>query len=520
MATLAAPAPATFWQRVRTILNQWFPNVQTLPWYGNRRVPGSLPVTPYSALSYSAVFACVRVIAETLAMLPWEVFESRANGTTVLRDDNPVSYLLGKRPNPDVPAMTFREQIIISMLLWGAGFAEIEWGNNGTPRALWQVPAQRVVVERDALTGQVLYRISGDAWNAARTVAAEDMLHWRNIGVDGFNGLSTIQLAQNSISFGQEMELFGSVAFRHAPFLAGWIEYPGKLPDEERSGRIKQSFRDKYMGWTKAGETPILESGMIYHPLELPLKDAQFLESRQFQALDITRWFRVPPHKIGILEEASYANIEALEIDFYNETLLPMTVRLQQEIDFKLFEGFTRTSKFFSKHSLAPILKGSQATRYTAYSTGLRYGFLSINEVRQMEDLDPIPNGEMRSVQLNTVPLDGYQERADAALAQALADVDYREAQVEQLESGNAAADAADATDGSAGNGQPGQNPFEPTQAENPPEDDQRAAAALRKVRMNQLMAHSGVQPTMRRAISKPPISKANQNGVYNSKPN
>lgn len=514
----AQPVPG-FWQSVRAhlaaLVNQFRLDPRGLSAnydsYPVRRTLGGVSVTPETAMRYSAVFACMRCIAETLAMLQWEVFERLADGTTRARSDHPVHYLLNQRPNPDVPALTFREAIVMQMLAWGNSYAQIEWLNNGQAGALWQIPSWLVTVARDT-RGNLVYEVRGEYGAADRTLREGDVLHWRNVGVDGLLGVSTISQAAQTIGFGSELEQFGSAGFRNAPFLAGWLEYPGKLPDKEHSDKIKQSWREKYMGWRRAGEVPILESGMTYHQLQLPLRDAQFLESRQFQAQEICRWFRVPQHKINILEEASYANIESLEIDFFNETLLPTTVRLQQELDYKVFEGAVRASKFYAKHSLAPILKGDLKTRYEAYSIGLRYGFLSINDVRQMEDLDQITGGDLRTLQLNTVPLDEFEPLARVKLEQAEADLAYREAQTDALiERGETVPDAS-----AGGSGGGGQDLFTPEQAQETPVDDTKAGTQARRrlqlLAAQQQTARGRVQPTARLDHSK----NRGGNGFYN----
>jgi HK97 family phage portal protein len=466
-------------------------------WIATRRVPGSYPVTPETALTYSAVFACMRVIAETLAMLEWEVFERLPSGASRQRSDVRTWYLLNRRPNDDMPAMNFREAIVMQMLGWGNAYAEIVWGNDGYPYQLWPIPSSQVDVERDS-RGNLVYFVHGNLGEEDRTIRAENMLHWRNIGTNGVFGLSTVSQAAQTISFGKELEQFGAIGFQNAPFLSGWMEFPGKMPDKEHADALKRSWRNLYMGWRNAGEVPLLENGLSYHQLQLPLRDAQFLESRQFQAQEVCRWFRVPQHKIGILEEASYANIESLEIDCFNETFLPATIRLQQEVDYKLFEGSVRSSKFFTRHSLAPILKGDLKTRYEAYSIGLRYGFLSINDVRQMEDLDNVSNGELRTVQLNTVPLDEFEALAHVKLEQAEADLAYREAQTEALVARGE--QTPDATREGTGGG--GTDLFTPEQAAAPATDDVKAGTqALRRLQLVQ-MERRRLQPSPLRVES------------------
>lgn len=476
-------------QFARRFLNQ-YRNQPNPFWIRPRPVPGSTFVTPVSALTYSAVFACMRVIAETLAMLQWQVIERRSDGTSYNRPDHPVAYLLNVRPNSDVSAMVFREQIVMQMLSWGNAYAEIQLGNGGYPVALWQIPSERVYVRRDESSGELLYDVTSDR-GGYRTLRADQILHWRNVGVDGVMGLSTVALAANTISFGMEMDAFGAHYYQNAPFLSGWMEFPGKLPDRQRTDAMSKSFREKYAGWGKAGEIAILEGGMQFKQLSMPMRDAEFLSSRTFQLQEVCRWFRVPQHKIGVLEEASYSNIEALEIDCFNETFLPTCTRLEQEIDYKVLSGAVRASKFSSKHVLTPILKGDLKTRAEAYAVGLRYGWWSINEVRQMEDLNVIPGGDLRTVQLNTVPLEQFAALADVKLEQAKLDAAYREQQIEQLELANDAGeqamnepDPADAPD--AVNGEPsdagGAQPFEPSQAAGGAEDDTRAATQVNRL--------------------------------------
>lgn len=501
--------------------NQWRERPNNYAgYYHERRLKGSYPVTPETALGYSVVFACMRVISETLAMLPWRVYERQADGTTIYRPDNPVNYLLTRRPNPDMTAMSFREHVGMQMSAWGNAYCEIQWNNAHQPIALWQIPSWRVRIDRDD-NGNLIYVVSGDGTNTSRTLTADNVLHFRNVGFDGVLGVSTIALAAQTISYGMELQQFGARAFQNAPFLGGWLEYPMKL-DEGQADRLKQSWRQKYMGWLNAGEVPILESGMKLNQLQLPLADAQFLESRVFTAQEICRWFRVPQHKVGLLEEASYSNIEALGIDCYNETFLPMTCRLEQELDYKLFEGNIRTSKFFSKHSLLPILKGDLKTRYEAYSVGVRYGWLSINDVLQMEDMNEVANGDLRTVQLNTVPLDEFEPLARVKLQQAEADLEYRQVQTEKLdETGVAPPDANAGGGNTAANngGDNGQNLFEPTQAENPPDDEMKTAtqAAFRRARLLQMERERIA--AVRAPLPRPDSLGVQSNGVHHVNP-
>jgi HK97 family phage portal protein len=490
---------------------------------GNRRIPGSYCVTPYTAMSYSVVWACQRVIAETLAMLPWRVYELRPDDTMVYRSDNAANYLLQRRPNPDTPAMIFREHVVMQMLAWGNAYAQIEWNNAHQPIALWQIPSGRVRVDRDDV-GNLIYIVCADALNPEMVIKAENMLHWRNVGFDGLMGMSTISLASQTISYGKEMELFGARAMQNAPFLGGWLETPDRM-NEEQAKRFKASWREKYMGWLNAGETPILEGGLKFTQAQLPLADAQFLESRVFQAQEICRWYRVPQHKVGLLEEASYANIEPLEIDFVNETCLPMATRLQQELDYKLFEGAVKTSKFFTRHDLTPVLKGALKDRFEAYSVALRYGWYSINDVLQAEGMNKIDGGDLRTVQLNTVPLSQFESLAEVKLQQARADVEYRETQTEQLEAGISAADAADdgSADGSAdsvdGDGSDdGQNEFEPTQAANPPGDELKQATQAAK-RLRILEMGRGQLRTDRALVPQPNDLGVDNHGNHNASP-
>jgi len=373
----------------------------------------------------------------------------------------------------------------MQMLAWGNSYAEIVLGNGGYPVALWQIPSERVFVDRDQ-NGNLQYNVNSDY--GFKTLRADQILHFRNVGTDGVMGLSTVGLASNTISFGLEMNNFGANYYQNAPFLSGWIEYPGKLPDKERAKRLRQSWKENYSGWGKAGDIAILESGMQFKQLSMPMRDAEFLGSRTFQLQEICRWFRVPQHKIGILQEASYANIEALEIDCFNETYLPTCTRLEQEVDFKLLSGLVRASKFISKHSLTPILKGDLKTRSEAYAVGLRYGWWSINDIRQLEDLNTIPEGDLRTVQLNTVPLAQFQQMADVKLKQAELDAQYREEQIEQLQIANDQAEqiepapdlpAVEPPADDSGNGAGGSQPFEGSQSEAPPEDDTRAAVQV-----------------------------------------
>jgi len=363
-----------------------------------------IKVDEHVALTYSAVWACVRIISEGIAILPWHVLHNDGDKRTIKRD-HPVDYLLHKQPNPETSSFIFRETITAHALLNGNGYAEIERSLSGDPVALWIITPNRVTPKRDP-QGRLYYEVSNEGGTTAN-VPSEDMLHLKGLSYDGLVGYGVIELAQETISMGLAAEGFGASFFGNGAVLSGVITKPAGSGKLEKSAilNLLKSFRKRHVGAGKNHKVEFLDQGMEYKQIGIPPEQAQFLESRRFQVLDICRWFGVKPHKVAELERSTNNNIEHQAIEHVTDTLAPWVRRWEQEVDVKLFKRPER-DRYDAKMNMKALLRGDIKTRGEFYKIMTSIGAYSINDVLRLEDENPIGSeGDLRLVPMNMVSI-------------------------------------------------------------------------------------------------------------------
>lgn len=318
-----------------------------------------IPVSEQTALTYSAVFGCVRIISETLACLAWHVYE-RVGDTRERRANHPAERLLHRRPNPEMSAFDFRQTLQAHVLTWGNGYAEIERNYLGQPIALWPITPDRVTPRRDDRR-QIVYEVSPgpDQPGPPRTIPADQMFHVHGLGFDGLCGYSPIRLAAQSIGLGLAAERFGATFFGNGARPGAVLEHPEGLTDQGRK-HLKESI-DEFRR-AGANRTMILEHGTTWKTIAVEPEAAQFLESRKFQVQEICRWFRVPPHKLADLERATFSNIEHQSIEFVTDAIMPWVCQWEQEADAKLFLP-EEADTYFAKIRLHSLLRGDSQQR-------------------------------------------------------------------------------------------------------------------------------------------------------------
>lgn len=351
-------------------------------WFSRKNLSG-VPVDHDSALTLSAVWACVGAISRPIAYLSCHVRRALPDGGSEILNTNPVDWLVSRQANPETTAYTFREVMTAWALTWGNGYAEIERDGAGRARWLWQIPPDRVNPDRTS-RGELVYDITNRG-NSNTVLNASDMFHLKGLGFDGTAGYSVISYARQSIGLGLATEKFGAEFFGNGLHPGGVAEHPGKLSPQARKN-LEESLREQVKN---AHDLLILEEGMKWTKTSIPPEDAQFLQTREFQIPEICRWFNVKPHKIADLSRATFSNIEHENISSVTDTLLPWVERWEQEADVKLF-GSNR-GNFYTKFNVASLLRGDTATRNQAYATGRQWGWLSVNDIRQLEEMNPLP---------------------------------------------------------------------------------------------------------------------------------
>ncbi len=349
----------------------------------------------------TAVFACVRLISGTIASLPLPVYQKLKPRGKERAPDEPLYYLLHTRPNEEISSYVWRQLSIAHMLLWGNAYSEIEY-LNGAPVAIWPLPPWKVRVKRSE-RGSRFYEVTNDA-GQAKMLPSWSVLHFPNITLNGITGMSCIRAGAEAIGLSLAAEEFGARFFGEGANVGGIVEYPGKLKGDSLAS-FKDSVRSGYTGLGKSHRLMLLEEGLKYHRVGIPPNEAQFLETRKFQVGEIGRLFGISQlHKIGDLERATFSNIEEQNIDFVVDTIRPLLVNIEQELNYKLFNE----KQLFAEFVLDGLLRGNIVNRYQAYATARQWGWMSANDVRELENQNPLPGeqGNMYLVPMNMIPAD------------------------------------------------------------------------------------------------------------------
>lgn len=372
-------------------------------WMVQRRLP--VRVTPEVALSVSTVWACVNFIAGSIAQLPCDVRRKKSNGKgSDSQPDNPAYWLLDRRPNPDMSAVTFRQLFIYHVCIYGNFYAEIERDRAGRPINLWPIDPVRVVPIRDG-AGKLTYKcmnVGGEVY-----IDALDMFHIPGLGYDGVVGFSVVEFAARSIGVSVASEEYGSAFFANSGVPSSVVQHPKHLSAGAQK-RLEEHLKQSSSGPYNSQDTLILEEGMEYKVIGLPPEQAQFLATRRFTVEDICRWFNVPPSKVGHFEKISYNSAEQLSLDVISECLMPWIKKFEQESDYKLLTN--NWAGLYTKIDLRGLMRTTHADRAKYYRDLNGIGVLSINDILELEDMNPIKHGELHLVPLNMAPLNDVAE--------------------------------------------------------------------------------------------------------------
>lgn len=343
-------------------------------------------VTEQTAMQMTAVYSCVRVLSEAVAGLPLHFYQYRDTGGKDKAAEHPLYFLLHDEPNNEMTSFVFQETLMTHLLLWGNAYAQIIRNGKGEVVALYPLMPDKMTVNRDD-NKDIYYLYQADIGQVRLSKA--DVLHIPGLGFDGLVGYSPIAMAKNAIGLAIATEEYGSKFFANGANPGGVLEHPGTLKDP---GKLRESWNATFGGSSNAAKVAVLEEGMKYTPISMSPEQAQFLETRKFQLEEIARIFRVPLHMVGDLDHATFSNVEHLSLDFVKFSLSPWLNRWEQALN-KFLLSRDEKQKYFIKFNVDGLLRGDYATRQQGYATGIQNGFLSPDDVRELEDLNPIPGG-------------------------------------------------------------------------------------------------------------------------------
>lgn len=365
-------------------------------------------VNERTAMQMTAVYSCVRILAEAIAGLPLHVYQTRQDGGKEKAVTHPLYRLLHDEPNPEMTSFVFRETLMTHLLLWGNAYAQVIRNGRGEVIGLYPLMPNRMQVGRDS-AGRLYYeyqRTTEEPPNAQYekvVLPPSEVLHIPGLGFDGLVGYSPIAMAKNAIGMAQACEDYGASFFANGAAPGGVLEHPGTIKDPSR---VRESWTATFGGARNGNKIAVLEEGMKYTPISVSPEQAQFLQTRKFQMGEIARIFRIPPHMIGDLDKSSFSNIEQQSLEFVKYTLDPWVIRWEQALTKTLLDP--RDTGVFVKFNLEGLLRGDYASRMQGYAVARQNGWMSANDIRELENLDriaPEDGGDLYLVNGNMLPL-------------------------------------------------------------------------------------------------------------------
>ena len=353
-------------------------------------------VNARTAMQLTAVYACIRVLSESIAQLPLQLY--RIDGDKRIKAiDHPLYFLLHDEPNPEMTSFNWREALMMNLLVFGNGYSQIIRNGKGQPIALYPLMSDKMKVSRDEKTGKIYYEYTfsdkevSTAKEKQETVRLEpsEVFHVPGMGFDGLVGYSPLAMAKQAIGTGLACEKYGAKFFVNSAIPTGVLEHPNVL-NQETAERLRESWNDIYGGSGKAGRVAVLEQGMTYKPISITPEQVQFLQTRKFQTGEIARIFRVPGHMIGDLDRATYSNIEQQSIEFVKYTLDPWLTRWEQAIQRQLLTPEEKKT-YYTRFNVDGLLRGDYQSRMNGYAVGRQNGWFSTNDIRDLENMERIP---------------------------------------------------------------------------------------------------------------------------------
>lgn len=368
---------------------------------------GKDSVTPERAAKNSNVAACVSILADDIGKLPIHTFDRQKKGIGM---KHAAAKLLYERPNAYMSAMTFKQVLQAHVGLYGNGIAYIEWGANGYPAALWPLDPTRTTVHLDPGTGKLTYHTQ-NVQGATYDLSPTDVLHFKAFSLDGIIGTPPWKTLVDELDSQGATKKFISSFYKHGTLSSGVLKTASKVSREAKDA-VRAEWARVNAGLDNAGKVAVLDVGLEYQPLGMQLDQAQFLDTQKFGITEVAKVYRVPPHKLAQLDRATYANAEAMGLDYIKTTLLPIFTQWEQEINYKLFTARER-GEYYVKFNATAELRGDSAARAQYYKEMITNGVYTLNEVREMEELEGIgPLGDQHFVSLNYTTLDNLGKTA------------------------------------------------------------------------------------------------------------
>jgi len=367
-------------------------------------------VSADKAIQLSAVWACVRLLSESVSTLPLKIYQRQADGSRKPATQHPAYQVLCRRPNLEMTPSRFMLMLVASICLRGNGFVEKKMIGNKLVSLVPLLPQNMVVKRLDDGSLQYTYTES----SSQRVIPVKNIMHIRGFGLDGVCGMMPMMAGRDVIGAAMAVEESAAKIFENGLQSSGFLSAESALDKDQRE-RLR-GYMQAFTGSRNAGKIMVLEGGLKYQNVTMNPEAAQMLESRAFSIEEICRWFRVPPFMVGHADKQSSwaSSVEGMNLQFLTNTLRPLLVNIEQEISRCLLDG---DEELFAEFSVEGLLRADSAGRSAYYTTALQNGWMSRNDVRRLENLPPIEGGEIYTVQLNLTPLEDLKQNSQAAQA-------------------------------------------------------------------------------------------------------
>lgn len=351
-----------------------------------------------TAMKFTAVFSCVRILAETVGSVPVMEYRKNKKGDRDVTTDTSVYDILHNAPNSEMAPMSFKESNMCSLNLGGNAVSQKLVNRKGELVGLYPYPHTQVGISRDQSTKKLIYTISGDGNSSA--LQREQVFHIPGLSFDGIIGLSPIGYAAEAIRLGRSYEQFSNNFYKNGAHSSGVFSFPGAI-GEVAFDRLKKDLKKSYTGLRNTGTPILLEEGGTFHQMTISPADAQLIENKRFQIEDICRIYRVPQHLVQMLERSTNNNIEHQSLEFVMYTMLPWFKRWEENINMQLLTPQERKAGYYLEFKIDTLLRGDAKSRAEAYAAGRQWGWLSVNDIRKLENMPQIPNGDIYLQPLN-----------------------------------------------------------------------------------------------------------------------
>jgi len=369
----------------------------------NTLFPDSNSFDTDKALTLTAVWCAIRLLAESVSSLPISVYSKQTNGDKLEDVKSPIYKLIKFKPNFYQNKITFFEYIMLCICTEGNSYVQIVRNNSGTPVELICLNPENVTVVING--GELFYQVDNGG-----VLDSSDILHFKTLTDNGIDGISPIDQCAKALKYSENLQEFGNTFFSNGAKPSSILQTDRALSDTALQ-RLKTSFNNNYGKLKNSNSTIVLEEGLTFKPISISPEQAQFLSSRQFSIEEVARIFNIPPHMLKDLSKSSFNNIEMQSQEFLTYTLMPYINRLEQEMNLKLFRTNELGSKFV-EFNVNGLLRGDVKSRTEAYRSAITNGYMTINEVRQKENMNSIKNGDKHFMQMNMTTIDKIGEDA------------------------------------------------------------------------------------------------------------